>query len=453
MTERTKTPHTLITPTPKQARGGAWRRGRLDNVTAELRAEVQTRPAARSEAIAFLLKLGAALHAYGTPAHREEEVLTLLSRRLGLHNAQFLTTPTSIMGSFEGQGPQPVHEARLLRLEPGDNDLGKLSALDDVVCDVIAGRLSLHEGVGQIDDVLARPPLYGGPLRVLTFGVASAMAAAMFGGAWADAAAAGLSGLLVGALTILAARSTTLGRLFEVLAATTAAFAAVALAGLSGRSLSIHIVTVSGLIALVPGLTLTVAMTELASRSLVSGTARITSALTTLVQLGFGVALGQKLAGLAGLSGAGPAAVAGVAPVWLEPLAVIVAPVAFALLFRALPRDIWWIVLISVVALIGGRLGALYLGPELGACCGAFAAAACSNVFSRVLDRPAAITLVPSILMLVPGSMGFRSVIALLEQDVVGGVNTAFTMVLVAASLVGGVLLASAVLPSRRLSV
>jgi uncharacterized membrane protein YjjP (DUF1212 family) len=404
----------------------------------------------RSEAIAFLLKLGAALHAYGTPAHRQEEVLTLLSSRLGLTGAQFFTTPTSIMSSFEG-GEHGTQEARLLRLEPGDNDLGQLSQLDDVVCDVIYRRLSLREGVRRIDDTLAAPPRYGRLLRVLAFGLASAMAAALFKGAWPEMLASGVVGLLVGGLALLAGRAVALGRLFEVLAATVASFAASAAASLVWGSLSVYVVTISGLIALVPGLTLTVAMTEVANRSLVSGTARITAALTSLVQLGLGVALGARLAAVVGLSTAGGAPPTAAAS-WVEPLAVVVAPLAFALLFRALPRDIWWIMLIAVLAYVGGRLGALYLGPELGACCGAFAAAAGSNLWARVLNRPSSITQVPAILLLVPGSTGFRSMLSLLEQDVVGGVNTAFSMMLVAAALVGGVLLANALLPSRRLS-
>ena len=47
----------------------------------------------------FLVKLGRALHTYGTPSHRTEEALTRIAARLGLR-AQFLVTPTSILGSF-----------------------------------------------------------------------------------------------------------------------------------------------------------------------------------------------------------------------------------------------------------------------------------------------------------------------------------------------------------------
>ena len=50
--------------------------------------------------------------------------------------------------------------------------------------------------------------------------------------------------------------------------------------------------------------------------------------------------------------------------------------------------------------------------------------------------------LVPGVLLLVPGSSGFRSLALLLDQQVVGGVDAAFATLLTAASLVAGLLLA-----------
>ena len=54
------------------------------------------------------------------------------------------------------------------------------------------------------------------------------------------------------------------------------------------------IVTIAALIAMLPGMTLTNAMTELATRNLVSGTARMMSALIVLLELALGVALGER---------------------------------------------------------------------------------------------------------------------------------------------------------------
>jgi len=56
----------------------------------------------------------------------------------------------------------------------------------------------------------------------------------------------------------------------------------------------------------------------------------------------------------------------------------------------------------------------------------------------------------PRIVMLVPGSVGFVSMTALLSKDVVLGIETAFTMFLIAAGLVAGLLLANVALRPRK---
>jgi uncharacterized membrane protein YjjB (DUF3815 family) len=99
---------------------------------------------------------------------------------------------------------------------------------------------------------------------------------------------------------------------------------------------------------------------------------------------------------------------------------------------------------------VGTRLGARLLGPELGAFAGALLLGLASNAFARALDRPAAVPLVPGLILLVPGSIGLRSVFSLLENDIVSGVEAAFKMVLVSTALVAGLLFANIALPPRR---
>ena len=50
--------------------------------------------------------------------------------------------------------------------------------------------------------------------------------------------------------------------------------------------------------------------------------------------------------------------------------------------------------------------------------------------------------LVPGVLLLVPGSTGFRSLALLVDQQVVIGIDAAFATLLTAASLVAGLLMA-----------
>ena len=93
-------------------------------------------------------------------------------------------------------------------------------------------------------------------------------------------------------------RSEDTRRVFEPVASLMAAALAVVTAQFVSP-LSIYVTTLAGLIVLVPGLTLTTAMTELATRDLVSGTARLMGAVLIFLEIGFGVALGWQLTRLA----------------------------------------------------------------------------------------------------------------------------------------------------------
>jgi uncharacterized membrane protein YjjB (DUF3815 family) len=131
-------------------------------------------------------------------------------------------------------------------------------------------------------------------------------------------------------------------------------------------------------------------------------------------------------------------------------VALAVAPLTFTVLLRAQPRDAGWILVVGVLGVLGGRMGARALGPELGVFLGALTVGIASNLYTRLLRRPATVTMVPGLLLLVPGSVGFQSLVALLGRDVLPGIQTAFTMVLMAIALVAGLLAANIVAPAPR---
>jgi uncharacterized membrane protein YjjB (DUF3815 family) len=247
-------------------------------------------------------------------------------------------------------------------------------------------------------------------------------------------------------VNLLTGRVHTVARVFEPLAAVLAAALAVLAAKTIG-SVSVYTATVAGLIVLIPGFSLTVAMIELATRNLVSGTARLAGAAATFVAIGFGVAVGTRLA--TALVGVPPAVTPRPLPVWTEWAALVVAPLGFTVLLRARGRDAGWIALAGALAFGGTRLGALVLGPELGAFAGALCLGVASNAYGRALGRPEIVPLVPGMLLLVPGSLGFRSLASLVEGQTIPGVEAAFRMTLVAVSLATGLLFANVVLPAR----
>ena len=394
-------------------------------------------------AIGFVLRIGEALHATGYASHRIETVMEKVSGQLGLQG-QFFATPTSIFAAF---GPLERQRTHLLRIGAAQDDLGRLADLDEVVGRVMKGELSPADGSTQIDRIMTAKPRYRAIFSVLAFGLLSASGARFLGGGWLEIAAAAGIGLMVGLLEQLAARIAPLGRVFVPLAAFLAAFTAGLLSDwLSG--LTVFLVTLAGLIVLLPGWTLTLGMTELATRHLLAGMARLSGAFILLISIVVGMAVGLKAAtAIVGTIAVGaPVAL----PRWTLYLALLGLPIGAAVLLQVKPRDIPWVMASGIVAFLGGQLGATLLGPELGAFFAALLVGLASNVYAWLTDRPTSVTLVPGVLLLVPGSIGFRGIASLLDRKTVTGVETAFTAVLIAAALTAGILTATVLGPQRR---
>ena len=395
-------------------------------------------------AVGFVLRLARALHAYGYSAARLEDILAATADRLGLAGHRFFSMPTQIMAAF---GPEARQHTHLLRVEPGEVNLGKLAALEQVSGDVASGRISPREGMAHIQRIVAAQSPYGPAVVTLAHGVLSGAVCQFLGGGWREIVVATALGLGLGLLAIYSASHARVSRVFESLAAFLLSTAAIGLARLVGP-MSVFIATLAGLIVLMPGLLLTTAITELATRHLASGTLRMSSAFMTLLGIVFGVALGSRLGGM--LFGDPASALPSPLPAGAPYVAIVLAAASSVVILRADPRDAPWIVAAGVLGVLSGRFGAAKLGLELGMFVAAFGVAMASAAYERWRNRPAPVVLVPGILLLVPGSIGYLSMSSLMQRNTVAGIDTAFTMVLTAVSLVAGLLIAGILAPEPK---
>lgn len=391
----------------------------------------------------FVLALGAALHREGIPAHRLEAALTEMGRRLDLEG-QYFSTPTSLYAAF---GPQGDQRLSLIRVDPGEIHLEKLSLLDQVTQAVLTEELDTDDATRRIEAIVEAPDRYGPGLFTAAFAVVSASAALLFGGTWLDVGAALAVGAEVGLLLVMAGRFPSVGRIVLPLAAAVAGAWGAILASWTG-AITAQVVTLAGLIVLVPGLTLTVSVNELSTGHLVSGTARMMGAMLVFLQLGLGVVLGSQIGALV------PPTIevlsADPFPPWAVWPATLVAAVCLTVLFRARPSDMPLVAASCLLAMVGARLGGALLPPPGSAFVGALVLGVFGNSFARLSGRPSIIPIVPGLLLLVPGSVGFHSISAMLRDDVLSGVQTAFFAGMSAVALAAGLLLANAALGSRK---
>lgn len=398
-------------------------------------AEIATDPR-----VSFLLALGRALHAAGHSSQGLEEMLELSAARLGVPG-EFFTTPTSMFAAF---GQDDRQRTFLLRVQPEGPNLSRLASIKNILDRVLDGTLSPGDGAAQLRVVTEAGSPYPKALTVFAFAVSSAASAVFFGGGQRELALAAGLGFVTGMLALAAERIQTLEKVFP----TAAAFLVAALASMAGvqlGGLAVSTAILAGLVVLLPGLMLVGAMGELATGHLASGTARAAGAFITFIGIGFGVALGTRVGEeLLGVPQSVAPAGMPEAFMWVT---LVAAAMAFSVLLRAEPRDIPWIVVAAIVAILGSKLGTRLVGAELGPFFGAFGVAVAGWGFAKRTARPSSVVVTPGVLLLVPGSVGFRSITALLDDSVVAGVDTAFSALLTAVALVMGLLIANVVLP------
>jgi uncharacterized membrane protein YjjP (DUF1212 family) len=397
---------------------------------------------ATSEREALLLALARGMHRYGAPSHRLEGALAQVADAIGIE-ARFFASPTFLMIAF---GHPEDARTSVLRTEPGETDLGKLGRVDAVALAVVEGALPPAEALRRLDVIERAPDRYGRLITLLAFGVASGTFAVFLGGGVPDVFAGTAIGLVIGALATVVPAKAGGAQVFDLLAALLAAF----LAGLFARvgPVSVYVATVAGLIVLMPGFTLTIGLNEVAMRHLASGTARLTSAGMTFLKIGVGTAIGERLA----MSVPGKAALLPpmALPSWSVLIALLLSAPALAVLWKAPARAFGWQLLVCGLGFAGSQGGAVLLGSELGAAVGALAVATAGNIYARRFKRPSATVIVPGIIQLVPGSIGFRSLSSLMDNDVTAGIDALVSMSIVAASIVAGMLAANALVPPRR---
>ena len=400
----------------------------------------------------FVAELATRLHAYGTTSQRLEGAVMGVAQRLGLE-CEVWSNPTGIILSFaDPVRGQQNGITRVLRLAPGDQNLGRLAATDAIAEDVLAGRMDPVAGLAALKALDRPPSRRSQALNAFSFGLSAAAVAALLGAGWPGIATAGLIGIVIGVMFVLGAGRPRLSEALEAIAALVATLLAAAVATWVAP-LSLNTVIISSLIVLMPGLMLTNAVSELSSQHLMSGTARFAGAMMILMKLTFGTVAAMQIVGLLGWV---PQEAAAVPLMPMEALlALLVAAYAFAVLFQASARDY---PLVMVAVLLGyalTRLGGEVLGLASdnfagGAFFAGMGVAAISNVYGRWRNRPGALIRVPGIILLVPGSVGFRSLNFVMERDVWLGLDTAFVLLSALIAIVAGLLFGNLIVPSRR---
>jgi len=103
-----------------------------------------------------------------------------------------------------------------------------------------------------------------------------------------------------------------------------------------------------------------------------------------------------------------------------------------------------------VLGYLTTRWGGAISGAPFGVFVGGILLGALSNLYARFAHQPGAVVREPGIILLVPGSVGFRSVSYLLDRDAVLGMDTGLLLITLLGSLVAGLLFGDLLISPRR---
>ncbi len=389
-------------------------------------------------ALALLLSAARGAQACGYGAEDTERLVSELAAQLGMADVQVSSLPTQLQLAIGIPGQQRLV---LLRVTPMPVDLDRIVRLDAVAREVKTGRIGPREASVRIDAIARSQPPYRAPLVLFAYCLAAAGAVLLFEEDAPEALTAAVAGLAVGAIAVARSRIRELDLAAELVSAFLAGFIAQT-ASARIWPLDPRVATLGAIIILLPGFTLTQAVRELQTRNLLSGLAGIGAAGVSFLALVIGALLGGSL----GARAFGPARVPPVElPAWSFLVGAAALGLAVVVVLRAPRREAPTVVGSALLAAAVSHAVSRNLGPALGAFVGAVVIGIAAHLNAWFRSRPVWLVTIPGVLVLVPGSVGYRSLLELVDRDVATSIETGLQMVLTAAGIVFGLLMTDAI--------
>jgi uncharacterized membrane protein YjjP (DUF1212 family) len=416
----------------------------LDRVNTKMTAINNTgnfQPRIAGDTESFLLICAKALHESGLPAHRLERMLEIASLKMGL-KADFFISPGSVFASFN-VGSQIV--THLKKVGEASLHLEKIDRIESLLSDVSNSKTSIESGIQQLENIQISATNYNGWVTTLFFGISTGSAACVFGGGILEIVCSFIIGIGINGLFSFV-------RVFpriEKLIVFIAAFYAFVIASVF-NSLFIgfnkEVATICGLILLIPGFSFTVAITEMVNNHLISGLSKFTHSFVIFVMLALGIGVADKVMHVMLITT--PKISAFILPSWSIAIALIGVPVGFIVLLKAKRSDALWISFACWLSYIMFSFTSSFVDAPIAVFISSILLGFASNLFAKIKKRNSAIMLVPGMILLVPGSLGFFSISNLLQSNIVEGIEIALKMLTTSMALVMGIIVSDVLLKS-----
>ncbi len=389
----------------------------------------------------FLRDLGLALHVSGAPAHDLEARLNNIGKRLGVRVEGFAVLTFLALTVVSDEH---VRRVEMLRLPPYDYNMARLIDLE-ALCRRISSIEDLDAYGFRLAEIMKQPPPWSG-WRFLGMGfLLSASMALLLRGGWVEMFCGGLIGICFVSGYLRFSRVPRLAPAVPFILSALAAMAAQG-GGVFFPQQVPFISAVAAIVLLLPGFMLTVAMSELATQNYLAGTGRLVGAFVLLFLMGAGLVIGTQISSVMLPPLPNPGSFT-VMPGWVIWMAIAGLGVSLLAVLQAPFSSVNVSVGSCLLAWAVYSLVAPKMGNVVGAFAGSLVVASTGHLYQYLSKKPAALVKIPGLIALVPGSMGFRGVHALIQQDNAAGVSLISDMLMTGVVLAVGMLLADNILP------
>jgi len=396
----------------------------------------------------FVIKLGRALQECGASSERIERHLSNTCTMLSIHGS-FLITPTTFTCAFweEDEMDQFIH---IERAEAGEINLGRLWEIDRLVESIDQGHLDFSEAPDRLRELSQSPPHHSMAGHAFSWALTGASFAILLSANPLNSLASAIISLLLFAMTRLCSNDQSWKPVTLIMVAFVAGFFSAAFAGLG---INPPFVILSSIIIFIPGLSLTVALTEISVGHLISGSSRLVDATMTLLKLFFGTLSGIAVVSvlpLAGLTSSWDFGDLPDLPAWRVWPALLGLSLALGIAFNVPRQKMVWGMSAALIAFSSAKLGEAHFGMYSGMFLGALSVGLFSNLFARITKGPGSILMTQGIILLVPGSKVYAILNHWVSGEAILPSESAAKALVAFISLIAGLLFSNALLPARK---
>ena len=366
-----------------------------------------------AEVAAMLRELGIALIECEQPAQLVRARLLAIARQYTHQTVRAVVLPTALVvqvGTVAYEVETVVSPTNQLNLA------GRIDAIAELA---EVGAITPADAVREASAARTMEPRFGPVTTVIGYVITTLGFGMVINPTWASLWGYVFLGAVVGIIVMLGRPFPTLAAVLPTLAAMVVTVLATWFVADAANDGLLRVIS-PPLVAILPGLALTIAAMELASAQVISGATRLIYGVTQLMLLVFGVGLGIHVAGRVAPQPPSPQM-----GNWSLYAAVVVIAVGLYIYLSAPKGSLLWLMLAVGVALIGQQVGGLFLSPTHSGAVGAFLVVPFAMLGARIKTSPPAIVMMlAAFWALVPGSLSFQS----LGEAVQGAGNDVATL-------------------------